>query len=101
MDETIENLEIYSAILTFNKKLDRVRVSLRFLEKSRPKKLDFFGIDDFKELKWSRYRNEIISTYHRNSKGGYLINGIQAPENLNQRLESLVHQAYELFANKN
>ena len=101
MDESKQSLDIYSAKLTFSKKKNRVRVSLRFREEGRPREMDFFGIDELKELSWVRYHSDRIAVCHRvNEEGTYSLNGIKSSESFSQQLEKLVYQTYEYFTTR-
>ena len=96
-------IDIYSARLKFKRDSKTVVVDIRYNKIDKPKRIEFPIPEDIDlyELKWVRYRKQIISTYHRITKDNnheYMDQKHTiVPISLGQRLEKLVSDTYSFI----
>lgn len=104
--EKKDPLGIYSARILLNPDMNYSTIHIRQNKKGKTKKIrlplpESIIKEESEEIKWSRYNGEKIITYQRKYYKGepkYLLKQELVPARLSQKLESLVHQAYdELF----
>ena len=100
------NLNIYSARLTFKKESKEVIIDIRYnkIEEARRRKIQIPDNIDLYELKWIKYRKQVISTYHRIIKDNTYEYKDQehtiAPISLSQKLERLVSDTCSFILKK-